>query len=537
MVERRDNRTLGGTKTEVLAAIEVCRQRWARSLLADPLAYAEFDDKCAHRQFAASQPVDVDFVTRPKQCGGTRLEILPDFATSVQLQILAQRLSDGDLSLPHSFSAKIFSPKCMVVQPYEHWWEPISTWIRQRLVEGKTVIVADIRNYFSAISMSTIKHALRSVHLDEQDIERTLKTVSDINSTPAPDGTTRPGLPVSHDSLFWLVADLVLRPVDEWLSRNSFILGHVRWVDDFFIAVDPAFTDRVLTEFSTALQKCGFRLNESKTRIFTSITDFERQSLTHEHRIVSSLMMTCAHGHLSKSQLDAFTKLVEMNRAQSLEDSRLWKRIYALAARLGTAALATEAISDLRHFPSAEDQISTYLGTLNWPCGTAIMAINQISRASTDSQAIRLLQALLISDFPVRHDVFRALRDLSTASEATLHPYALVLLHACLVMEKSIEREEIIRQLMPLVQNSPSPMARRAGIELLWSFPSTRRRLTKLISEDISWTVRGLAYVPTIRGQESNGAYSLTNENVRPCLPFANSGSTKLQQAFMRVAA
>ena len=523
--------------TEASVAIEVCRQRWARSPLADPLEYAEFDNQSVDRQLWASHPVEVDFVTRPKQYCGARMEVLPDFGTSVQLQILAQRLSQNKLPLPHSFSAAIFSPRRMVVQPYDHWWEPISTWIRKGLVEGKAVILADIRNYFAAISMSTIELALRSVHLDEQDIEGTLQTVSEINSTPAQDGTTRSGLPVSHDSLFWIVADLVLRPVDEWLSRNTFILGHVRWVDDFFLVVDPAVTDRVLAELSTALQTKGFRMNDSKTRILTSIEDFERQSLTHEHRIVSSLMMTCANGCLSNSQQDAFGKLVDMDRTQSLEDSRLWKRIYALAARLGSGALATEAINDLRRYPSAEEQISTYLGTLNWPCGTSIQAVEQIGRASIDSQAIRMLQALLLSEMPLGSGTLGALKELSMSSEVTLHPYAMVLLHACLMTGGSVEREAVGRQLLPLVTDSASPMARRAGIQLLWSIPSLRRRLTKLISEDTSRTVRGLAHFPCIRGPESLGPYDPADANERASHPYRGFGNTKLRQAFMGVAA
>ena len=524
-------------KADVLAAIEVCRERRTNSLLADPLAFPEFDNQSTVYHFDEARPVEVEFVTRPKQSGGTRLEIVPDFGTSVRLQVIAQRLAERELSLPHSVSATAIDSNFTHLHPYDLWWEPISTWIRHRLVEGKTVIVADIQNYFASLPISTIEYALRRVQLDEQSIETTLRTICDINLSQDQSGATRSGLPVSQDNLFWLIADLVLRPVDDRLSQDPLVAGHIRWVDDFFIAVDSDAADSALIALSTILEAMGLRLNESKTQILTSIVAFERQALTYEHRIVTSLTMIGSHGPLSRSQHDAFTRLVEMDRVQSVEHARLWKRIYTLAAHLRSSTLATEAIDDLGRFPTAEKQISKYLRILNWPAGTTMQAVNQLIRAPTDSQAISLLNAFLLSRAPIGDTAFSALKDISVSSKVSLHPYAVVQLHACLMSQQTNDRVAIARQIQSFVTDSNSPVARRFAIELLWLVPETRRIAAELISRDKSYTVRGLSVLSAIAERKSGSAVSLADNQSQTSILLSSPIGSELQHAFLRLAA
>ena len=521
----------------MLAAIEVCRQRWAKSLLADPLGYAEFDGESGARNFATSSPVELESITLPKQGGGTRLEVVPDFVTSVALQVIAEQMDERDLALPHSVSASQLWLKCMEGQLYELWSDTVPMWIRHMLVGGKTVVVADVQDYFASIPICRIEFALRDAQLEEEIIERTLHTIGDINSIPDHLGKTRSGLPVTQDSLFWIIADLVLGPVDEQLVREPAIAGHLRWVDDFFIAVDSGAVEGALMALSTALEPIGLRINEGKTRVMSSLVAFERQVLTYEHRMVTSLMMASSRGPLSRSQGDAFKKLVETDRGQSMEHARLWKRIYTLASHLHSSVLATQAIDDLTRFPTAEKEISSYLRILNWPSGTGIQAVKQIARAVTDSESICLLHALLSADQPPDVSTRNALKDMSYSACGNLHPYALVLLHACLMAQQpKHERSAIAKQIFPLLTDSRSPMARRIAIEFMWLIPEHRRLLVELTAKDTSHTVRGLAALPAMADGKSQHAYPPADNHSEPTVPFSGPMGFELREALLRVA-
>ena len=537
MAEKHTRNQQTDMKADVLAAIAVCRERRDSSLLADPLAFPEFDDSSAENHFGDCRPVEVEFVTRPKQSGGTRLELVPDFATSVRLQVLAQRLAKRAPSLPQSISALALDPKYIHLHPYELWWEHISTWIRHRLVEGKTVIMADIRNYFSSIKLSSIEDSLREARLTEQDISVIIQTIGEINSIKDQHGATRRGVPISQDNLFWFIADLVLRPVDEQLSQDENIAGYIRWVDDFFIAIDPDSANYALGALSAALEIIGFELNDKKTRKVQSIDGFERYALTFEHRMVTSLMMSIAHGGLVSSQQDAFKRLVETDRVCSIEHARLWKRIYVLATKLRSSALEKEAFNDLERFPTIEKQALTYLHTLRWPHDTALQAVNQLAQARTDSLVITSLKALLLSILSKQEIDIPVLHGISASTKIPLHPYARVLLHACLVFQSANNRPAVARQMLSSVVDSPSPIARRLALELLWLIPGTRHLAQEHACRDKSYTVRGLSIPFALGADISHMCYwsssSPAQENI---FPYA-SMNAELRNAFFTLTA
>ena len=520
----------------LMTAIQICRDRSVNNLLTDPLAFPEFDENVAEHCIAQSRSVELDFVTRPKQLGGTRLEIIPDFLTSVQLQMVTQKLHTLDISLPHSASANLFDINSIKVTSYHLWWEHLSTWIRHVLVEGKTVIIADIESFFPSINRSTIKSCLQQVHLDASIIDKTLQIIDDINRTPDPHGATRSGLPVSRDTLFWLIADLVLGPVDKRLSIEPFISKHIRWVDDFFLAVEPSTVPSAVFTLSSVLQEFGFRLNKQKTHILTSLMDYERYALTHQHRIVTSLMMTAPHGPLSTSQQGAYTRLIEMDRVQSIEHARLWKRIYSLATHLHSSALVSRAMLDLQCFPTAEKHISSYLATLDWPKGTASQAVEQLTQAPTDSQAISLLNGLVRSRVPLDDDAIRGLWDISLSHRKTIHPYAMVLLNACLMSHRTNSREELASRILPKLLDSYSPLARRFAIQLLWLIPGTRPRVRELISRDSSCTVRDLGRLPAVAVPENAINRPRSYTETRSSGKFVSPIEAELQEVFLRPA-
>ncbi|MYF29645.1 MAG: RNA-directed DNA polymerase [Gammaproteobacteria bacterium] len=478
---------------EIRAAFSECRQRWTDSLIIDPLGHPQAYDTALTVQTHDADAVEAELVTRPKAGGGTRLEIVPDCLTSLRLQTVARQMRDRIFPSPHS----VLSAHSPGAQQYALWSETIPLWIRQRLVDGKTVLVADVENYFGSVPQALIRNALAHAGLDDTTVENVTDTITRINSIPDRAGATRTGLPVSQDDLFWYVADLVLRPVDQRLAQHAGIAGYLRWVDDFFIAVDDtAATSTALRALSAALAPMGLRLNLSKTRVLTSLPQYDREFLTHQHRTVSSLRLTSQRAPLSKSQRQAFERLCELERIQSAEHGRLWKRIYALAAHLRSCALASEAINDFTHFPTAEAQISTYLEAVNWPDGTATQAAELLlNRATTDTQAINLLQRLLASQRSNEHQARSALSGLLASSRGDIHPYTLSLVHAFLAAGVSADQYAAADQerLIPLATDSTSPMARRLAIQLLWLIPRKRAVLEAQIGNDPSYTVRSLA--------------------------------------------
>ena len=465
----------------VAAAIEACRQRRSVDVLSDPLGFLEFDI-AVWRQCPNGMPVEAEAFTRPKQGGGTRVEVVPDFATSVALQVAADRLGGEP------------------VRAYASWWETVPMWIRHALVEGMSVIVADVEDYFGSLPGSGIVRALRSLDLDDGTVETTLGTIRKINAIPDASGASRSGLPVSHDDLLWRVADAALSPVDETLAGEPMVARHVRWVDDFFIAARPSNVDQVLHVLCTTLAAEGMRLNSSKTRVLDSLADYERQTMTHEHRLITSLMTASSRSPLSGSQRRALDVLAESDRLETPEQARLWKRAYALAGRLESFSLVPAAIEDLERYPTATEQIASYLRLLNWPCDTAVQTVRAIKRARTDSQAIVLLRALLGTGGSLPVHALAALDALFESGAARLHPYAQVLLHAARTFGRSHRKRGDVKRLLSLASTAGSPLARRIAIELLWLIPEERCHLAELTRLDASSTVRGLAMLPAIAG-------------------------------------
>lgn len=496
MDRRGEDKSLNGKA--VAAAIESCRQRQSACVLSDPLEYAEFDGATSWCHDGIDKPAEADTFTRPKQGGGWRVEVVPDFSTSVELQLIAERV--GEREPPQS---------------YESWWDSVSMWIRHALVQGMAVIVADVENYFGSIPTSGIKRALHSLDLDEGSIETTLCAIHEVNSAPDFDGATRTGLPVVQDELVWLIADAVLRPVDQRLSLEPIVARHLRWVDDFFVAVDSNDVDQALISLSAALDAEGLRLNGTKTRVFGSVEDFEQQTMTYEHRLVSNLTMAGSRGNLSALQQCAFGRLVEGERSATPEQARFWKRMYALAQRLRSPALVPAAIDDLMRFPTAAGQISSYLRSLNWPCGTEAQSAEWVAHAPTDSQAIVMLRALLSSEEPLARAAVTALKEVSESAVIRIHPYTRVLLHACLMLRQQNEDCGAAEWLLPLSRTTRSPLARRIAIEVLWLMPEKRAQLAELIRKDSSQTVRGLAMLPAIAGHAAGkGAFGGEEQTV-----------------------
>ena len=511
-----DNHRSPYSTPDLQAALAECEQRWAQNLFADALGSSQFHDPLLSVAAQNAPPVEAELVTRPKSTGGTRLEAVLDYVTSLRLQVVARRLRDRIRPSPYS----VLSAQCPGSEQYALWSDTIPLWIRHMLVDGKTVLVADVEDYFCSVHPRLIEDALNRAGLDEATIADVSNTIHAINSIPDVTGATRRGLPVSEDDLFWYIADLILRPIDDLLEQHASVAAHLRWIDDFFIAVDDTVgADNAVRILSAALAPMGLRINLAKTRVLDSLPQYDRESLAHQHRTVTSLALTSARASLSPSQRQAFARLTEMDRIQSTEHARLWKRIYALAARLRSSALVLEAVDDLTLFPTAEAEISAYLEAVHWTSETCTEAARLLLRESTaDTQAINLLRAFLASSPPFEPRALCALRELAASSPGNYHPYTLSLANACLVDLVPTDRNVTENQLFSLATNPTSPMARRLAVQILWRMPEHREVLARQIAKDPSHTVRSLANLPAVA---SSSIGDHTRRAVPNATPFA----------------
>jgi hypothetical protein len=469
------------------------RRRW---LITDPLNYPDYQSLDLIKTNSVPSEADAEFLTRAKQSGGVRLEILPDIVTSTYLQAAANRFSDRDLGLENSLSAQLFGLQLTQENPYDIWSVDMPAWICSQLESGRTVVIADIRDYFESVSDLQMEMALKKFISGDNIINFVLLLISHLNSLPGPNNTARSGIPIAPDEFFWLLSDLVLGPIDIAVKDCPSVLAHMRWVDDYFLATNSGMEDQTIGQFASALAQHGFRINETKTRVYSSVEQFERATFTREHRIVTDLFRISSAGTISTLQQIRFAELVDRPPGKSAEESRLWKRLYALARTLDSPLLIDRALADLDRLPSAELQILSYLGAFGWRDSAMDRLGKLLWTAEPATLSLGALRALLASTVEVPRELTSVLVQLVRSPQMGLHPFCRVLAYACLLrMPFSDARTEATEALLSVLGSLNSVTTRRVGIELLWLHPRLRPVLRQMIAKDRSAEVRSLAYL------------------------------------------
>lgn len=480
---------------ELWAAWSTCQAERERWLISDPLRYAEFELTGVPPTVSQAEPhaVEVESLTKPKQSGGVRLEVFLDVRSATFLQAVANRLGEGDLGLEHSLSAPLFGLRLKQENPYELWSASVLTWIRRELSFGRAVVMVDLVDYFGSVKPTQIELALRAAGLGGELLEHTRRMLEAISLAPDLSGQIRSGLPISPEELYWLVADLVLAPIDAAIEGAPSIRSHARWVDDFLLAVEPRHIDAGVQEMETVLEDHGFRLNRAKTRVFGSREEFDREFLTKDHEILSELFVAQATGRLTDLQKEAFADVVERQEGSGPQAARLVKRMYGLARVIDWPLLVPRARLDLERFPTTELQILSYLGQFGWPEGTEGVVLDSITSPRTDSRALSGLRAVLDSASPIGVDLRHKLRNLVHDGSQRAHPFAVALAFACLAGEA---RPDTLltdgRALMKRAPDLRSATARRVAFELFCLVPQLRKTVRERIGQDPSPTVRGL---------------------------------------------
>src|SRR3989442_799400 len=195
------------------ASVGSAQERW---LVSDPLRFADVDASAASMLNVVGGkeiPVEVEIVTRPKGNRGTREEVFPDVTTSVFLQLVADRIADTITEPGDSLSIRLFGVRLRGQNPYDAWTSAVTSWLGSELDAGRVVIVCDLKDYFTNIQKEHVEQALAG-RIAEPFSVQALRLLDAIHDHCQIQGRQTKGLPVCPADFFWLIADLVLWPLD-----------------------------------------------------------------------------------------------------------------------------------------------------------------------------------------------------------------------------------------------------------------------------------------------------------------------------------
>ena len=450
------------------ASVGSAQERW---LVSDPLRFADVDASAASMLNVVGGkeiPVEVEIVTRPKGNRGTREEVFPDVTTSVFLQLVADRIADTITEPGDSLSIRLFGVRLRGQNPYDAWTSAVTSWLRSELDAGRVVIVCDLKDYFTNIQKEHVEQALAG-RIAEPFSVQALRLLDAIHDHCQIQGRQTKGLPVCPADFFWLIADLVLWPLDREIRRSPHVMRYARWVDDLFISTTPSHLEQVTARIEAAAAGLGFALNSTKTRIFSSSEQFRKESHVAEHDLVSHLFATADRGLRAPRAETLIRELRTGVMGVSTEDSRLIKRVYGLAAFMSSPILHDSVSADLDRFPMAERAILNYLGTHGWADTVDDFAVSALESAATDSRMILVLRSLL--DAPLASENRRLLSYLQTIAldaEHKIHPYTRAVIAAVLAKNRHADVfAQFAEQFLPRVSGLRSSIARRVAYEAL----------------------------------------------------------------------
>ncbi len=480
---------------DLWSAWTACRSAREGQLFSDPLLHAEFEiaDVPPGSDFTPER-VEADVCTRPKQSGGVRTELLPDAHTATLLQAVADRLKWRGASATTSVSQAPHSVRPAAANQYEQWSSDAQAWIRKELATGRIVIFADIENFFPSISAPAITRVLERSGLGPDIEGLTSGVLERLRTLGRGSPSSAAGLPVCPGDFFWLVADRVLLNVDTALERAPDMLGHTRWIDDFFLSARPDSELAALRRLAMCARHHGFRLNARKTRVFSSWQDYQTRNLASEHESVNDLIAVHRNGCSRSAAGALLAALTSLESVGRVEAARLLKRVYNLATLARIPALVGRAETDLERYPVVERSLFRYLATLGWPEPSRSMLLRAVSEPSHDTLALSALSALLNDGASPRivREVKAALLDASFGS-SPCHPLARVAAQACLArVSPAAERARLAGDFLDRVPALESASARRAALALAWLVPTLRDRVATLVRDDDSIVVRDL---------------------------------------------
>ncbi|MBT4094721.1 MAG: RNA-directed DNA polymerase [Nitrospinaceae bacterium] len=474
---------------------QAASERW---LISDPLIFSEFDvmrAPPARRRQSTSRP-EVDFLTRPKQSGGIRLELIPDVFTSNFLQAAANRIVNSNINFGPALSVRSLNSFQPGKNTYDKWSSSIITWIRNEISQNRVIIITDIHNYYGSISEDKIENALKKTTVDFEDQNMILSIIKDMNTTPYHLSKSRQGLPIAPNDFFWIIADLVLAEIDREIQDVPGVLSYARWIDDFFISVKPINSSFILNKVESIFKSYAFTLNTEKTTELISNSMFDREYFTKEHNIIDTLFLSSKDNFLPVE--DKYIMSLIDNIAQpGIQESRIIKRVYSLSSKTKRPCLLNRCENDLRLFPTAELSILEYLGHFQWSGDGIDIVKKAITSPYSDSRQIGAMRALL------RHppqdnnlnDIVTLLVDMLNGDTGGKHPFFLALSLAFLLETNKLWNTGIAVNFLDRVPGLGSAMARRISYEILFACCDIKKRVRDMIASDPSPSVRGLLHL------------------------------------------
>jgi len=481
------------TQNELLAAWAVCRAARDTWLVGDPLRFVDFDALGAPPEVNSwsHELLESLVVSRPKPSGGIRYEFFLDPFSATVLQVVAERIMQTRQLPVASVSARLFGIRLREADPYDLWTGSIPVWIRRQLGVGRTVVAADIANFFPCISRSRIEAVLAA--LGEPALaDEILATFDILNQSGRVEIA---GLPVAPDEIFWLIADLSLQEFDDILRADPMVTDHVRWVDDVYVAVPSERAGDAEKLINSAAQQCGFSLNPAKTQHFVDTRAFETFSYAGVHRSLDRLFLIADSG--DPGVIDRELRELRYAVADATpEATRVIKRIYGLGAKAGSSWLAEHAEQDLGLYPAAEVAILNYATSLAVAAVPMRLLENALLSPRFDSTRLAALRGLLAHQARVGHapEILEMLGRVAQWVPTGGHPLAWALaVGAYVTLAPGDARGAFSLRALEAVGSIPSGPSRRVAYEFLATLDTRRAAVLRAIKADSSRSVQLLA--------------------------------------------
>jgi hypothetical protein len=262
--------------------------------------------------------------------------------------------------------------------PYLQFFE---IWKRYQQYRTKTLlntpydvlVVADISNFFDSISHEMLMEYLSPLGLPRKGIGLLGRLLEALKPTTGHSPNPRIGIPVDEFDCSRELAHVFLFEHDRRIVREAGKQNYVRWMDDQNVGVrseaDARKTVNLLTR-SLSLQR--LTLNTGKTRFLKP-----DEVVDYFHLDANEAIDAFDRSHLRGTSIDhplarkSFRKLwVTISQAKSAGHGhwdKVLKRLYGVAARIGSKALDARMLDDLVEYPDLDERIFVALARRDRP--------------------------------------------------------------------------------------------------------------------------------------------------------------------------
>ena len=254
-------------------------------------------------------------------------------------------------------------------------------WMRYQQYRTKTLlnqpyevlVTSDISNYFDSISHELLLEYLSPLGLPRKAVGLLGRLLEALKPATGHSPNPRIGIPVDEFECSRELAHVFLFEHDHRICQEVGEDNYVRWMDDQNIGVRTlAEARRVVNLLTRSLSLQRLTLNAGKTRFLRPEEVANHFHLAanasidgYEERYLKGRQPSLAKQRAEFRKL--WLKIANSTSAKAGHWEKILKRMYGLAARLGTSLLNDRMPSDLVEFPELDERIFLALARMNHP--------------------------------------------------------------------------------------------------------------------------------------------------------------------------